>query len=66
MPVLEETWTVRAYDVEDPLLVDFLSDQRCVATEPLVINEYHYGGLGLRGARDVVPAGRKRFYDQRR
>lgn len=51
-PVLEETWTVRAYDVEDPLLVDFRSDQQCVAKEPLVINEYHYGGLGLRGARE--------------
>ncbi len=51
-PVLEETWTVRAYNVADPFLVDLESEQRCVAEAPLVINEYHYGGMGLRAARE--------------
>lgn len=50
-PVLEEIWTVRVYNVEAPLLIDLKSEQRCVADTPLVINEYHYGGMGLRGAR---------------
>lgn len=49
-PVLEEVWTVRVYNVEAPFLVDLKSEQRCVADSPLVINEYHYGGMGLRGA----------------
>lgn len=51
-PVLEEIWTIRAYNVADPFLVDLKSEQRCVADTPLVINEYHYGGMGLRGARE--------------
>lgn len=55
-PVLEETWTLRAYNVADPFLIDLISQQRCVAEEPLAINEYHYGGMSLRGARE--------WYDQ--
>ena len=51
-PVLEEIWTIRVYNVPDPFLVDLKSEQRCVADTPLVINEYHYGGMGLRGARE--------------
>jgi methane monooxygenase PmoA-like len=51
-PVLEEIWTIRVYNVADPFLVDLKSEQRCVADTPLVVNEYHYGGMGLRGARE--------------
>jgi hypothetical protein len=51
-PVLDEVWTVRAYRVSDVFLVDFESRQTCAGTSPLVINEYHYGGMGLRGHRD--------------
>ncbi len=51
-PVLEEIWTVRVYNVPDPFLVDLKSEQRCVADEPMVINEFHYGGMALRGARE--------------
>ena len=51
-PVLEEIWTVRVYNVPDPFLIDLKSEQRCVADTPLVINEYHYGGMGLRAARE--------------
>jgi hypothetical protein len=47
--VLEETWTVRAWNVPDVQLVDLESRQRCVAEQPLTINEYHYGGMAIRG-----------------
>jgi len=48
--VLNETWTVRVYSLADSFLFDLVSRQQCVAGEPLVINEYHYGGMALRGA----------------
>jgi hypothetical protein len=51
-PVLDETWTVRAYNVTDVFLVDFESRQTCAGPDPLTINKYHYGGMGLRGNRD--------------
>jgi hypothetical protein len=50
-PVLDEVWTVRAYNVSDVFLVDFESQQSCASSEPLTINKYHYGGMGLRGNR---------------
>jgi hypothetical protein len=50
-PVLDEVWTVRAYDVPEVFLVDFESRQSCAGPEPLTINQYHYGGMGLRGNR---------------
>jgi hypothetical protein len=51
-PVLDEVWTVRAYNVNDVFLVDFESRQTCAGPDPLTINKYHYGGMGLRGNRD--------------
>jgi hypothetical protein len=54
--ILKEVWDVRAYNVGGPekgyWLVDFKSTQRCVADEPLIQEEYRYGGLGFRGARE--------------
>ncbi|MBN1359856.1 MAG: PmoA family protein [Sedimentisphaerales bacterium] len=53
--ILKEVWDVRAYNVGGPdkgyWLVDFKSTQRCVAEQPLIQEEYRYGGLGFRGAR---------------
>jgi len=51
-PVLDEKWTVRVYGAADAPLFDLESVQTCVTDDPLVINEYHYGGFALRGARD--------------
>lgn len=48
---LEETWQVRVYDRADAFLFDLASTQRCATESPLVINEYHYGGMCFRGAR---------------
>ncbi len=53
--VLNEVWDVRAYNVGGPekgyWLIDFKSTQRCVADSPLIQEEYRYGGLGYRAAR---------------
>jgi hypothetical protein len=48
---LDETWTVRVYRRTDGFLVDFTSRQQCASESPLLMNEYHYGGMGFRGAR---------------
>jgi hypothetical protein len=47
--VLEETWTVRVYNVTSSYMFDVLSQQKCVQDMPLKINKYHYGGMALRG-----------------
>jgi hypothetical protein len=53
--ILKEVWDVRVYNVGGPekgyWLVDFQSTQRCVADQPLVQDEYRYGGLGFRATR---------------
>jgi hypothetical protein len=53
--ILKEVWDVRVYSVGGPekgyWLVDFQSTQRCVAEQPLVQDEYRYGGLGFRATR---------------
>jgi hypothetical protein len=51
VPVLDEVWTVRVYNLADASLVDLESRQTCAGSKPLKINKYHYGGLGLRGNR---------------
>jgi hypothetical protein len=51
-PALDEVWTVRAYNVSDVFLVDLESVQTCASSAPLTMNQYHYGGMGLRGSRD--------------
>lgn len=57
---LDETWTVRIYNRTDRFLVDFISRQQCAGDATLTMNEYHYGGMGFRGARhwsDIDQAG---------
>lgn len=49
-PVLQEFWTVRAHDAPEGFLFDIDSRQTCIADAPLVIEEYHYGGMGFRGS----------------
>jgi hypothetical protein len=49
-PVLRECWLVRVYDVSAHFVVDLQSVQQ-VVNDPLTVNKYHYGGLGLRGNR---------------
>jgi hypothetical protein len=54
--VLEETWTVRAYNLTDFFLVDIESRQRCASADPLTINEFHYGAMAIRGNRQWYDA----------
>lgn len=49
---LRETWRVYVYAHADGWLFDIESTQRCAADSPVTINEYHYGGMALRGARE--------------
>lgn len=50
--VLDEICAVRAYRTEGSFLIDLKSTQRCAGQSPLVINQYHYGGMAIRGHRD--------------
>ena len=53
---LDEDWNVRAWKVGGPTagywLWDLTSVQRCASTSPLTINNYYFGGLGLRAAKE--------------
>lgn len=49
-PILNETWTVRAYNTGgDFFLFDIESSQACATKSPLTIEKYHYGGMAIRG-----------------
>ncbi|MCB1230372.1 MAG: PmoA family protein [Verrucomicrobiae bacterium] len=49
-PVLEETWLTRVYRTEgNYYLFDIRTAQRCATESPLVIEQYHYGGMAIRG-----------------
>ncbi len=53
---LNETWDVRAYNaggLEDGWWKwDLTATQECATDSPLELLEYHYGGLGFRGAAE--------------
>ena len=50
-PVLNERWQVRAYRTgRGYWLIDLHSTQNCASESPLTINQYHYGGMAIRGA----------------
>ncbi len=55
--VLEEDWTVRVFrpGLRRPHTFDLTSVQEVVADAPLELQQYHYGGLGVRGARNWTP-----------
>ncbi|HUT94068.1 MAG TPA: PmoA family protein [Thermoguttaceae bacterium] len=49
-PILDETWDVRVYNFGDYFLFDLTSSQTCAGASPLVVEEYHYGGMAIRGS----------------
>jgi len=54
-PILHETWTVRVYDdAKDHFRFDLTSKQKCATDSPLKIQEYHYGGMALRGSNEWI------------
>jgi len=54
--VLNEEWDVRVYNVgseKEPYFVfDITATQENVSTSPLILEEYRYGGMGVRGNRE--------------
>lgn len=55
---LNEVWEVMVYGVgrgQQPYsMFDLVSTQTCATGSPLILPEYHYGGVGFRGHRDWV------------
>ncbi len=57
--VLTETWIVTAREtIGEHFLFDVESAQQLVGTAPLILNEYRYGGMALRGSNEwtKIPA----------
>ncbi|MFH1919760.1 MAG: PmoA family protein [Planctomycetota bacterium] len=48
--MLDETWHVRVYPFTDHFLFDLESTQACASSSPFTVEEYHYGGLMIRGS----------------
>lgn len=50
---LDETWEVTVYDVPGfarPVRIfDLVSTMTCATSDPLILPQYHYGGMGYRG-----------------
>jgi hypothetical protein len=53
---LNESWDVRLYKVGQGArkfyLFDLVATQSCATSSPLVLDEYRYGGMGIRGHRE--------------
>ena len=53
---LNEQWDVRLYNLGQRdkryYLFDIVATQECATSSPLVLEEYRYGGMGVRGHRD--------------
>ena len=55
---LNEEWEVRVYNVGQAgsarryFLFDIVATQQCMTKSPLVLEEYRYGGMGVRGHRN--------------
>ncbi len=53
-----ETWDVRVWNVglnSGYWLLDITSSVRCATDAPLLLPEYHYGGMAIRAARPWTP-----------
>ena len=51
---LTEIWKVVVYQQDEWFLIDFTSTQKCATDDPLILQEYHYGGWAIRGRRNWV------------
>ena len=59
--VLEETWRIRVFAIADPFVWELLSVQRAAGSEPLEIQQYHYGGMMIRGSKEWRNVGQYEF-----
>jgi hypothetical protein len=46
---LYEEWTIRVFAVRDGNLFEIESRQRCATDDPLILRQYNYGGMAVRG-----------------
>lgn len=54
--VVNEIWEIEAYATEHAYFVfDIRSSQSLATEDPLEFEEYHYGGMALRGSNDWTP-----------
>jgi len=61
---LNEEWEVRVYDLgadEDYFVFDIVATQECASSSPLILEEYRYGGMGVRGHRDWKDKAKVKF-----
>ena len=61
--VLNETWNIKVYALEDAFLFDLESVQTCATDSALFMPEYRYGGMGIRGNSQWFE-GEEAFQDQ--
>lgn len=47
--MLNETWRVRVYALDEQFLFDIESVQNCATDQPVTIDKIHYGGMTVRG-----------------
>ena len=69
--VLRERWDVVVHaNGETGYVIDLTSTQSCATADPLTINEYHYGGLALRGCpqwyNEATSAAAKQYEKKRK
>jgi hypothetical protein len=68
-PAVDEQWSVLAFtssigsgdSARACNVFDLVITQNCATNSPLILPEYHYGGLGFRGHRQWDGAGKCRF-----
>lgn len=49
---LNEEWDVRLYNIKHYYVFDIVATQNTATASPLTLEEYRYGGMGVRGARE--------------
>tara|TARA_R110002049_G_scaffold27321_3_gene94402 strand:+ start:32956 stop:34050 length:1095 start_codon:yes stop_codon:yes gene_type:complete len=63
--VLRERWDVVVREAPIGFVIDITSTHRCATDDPLVINEYRYGGMAIRGSgewySDQAPGAAKQY-----
>ena len=49
VPAIKERWQVRVFRSQKPFVFEIVSRQTLASDDPVTVNEYHYGGFGMRG-----------------
>ena len=60
-PAIDETWEIEVHDRSDVRIIDISIRQKPATADPVVLEEYHYGGFGYRGSATWNSAGDPSF-----